>query len=759
MRLASDLSISSVRRAGSSTPSVISAVAANGFTATSVAALSTYQPGTSVPATRKGYDGSYTSPGGVPTPTLLTNIAETFTLRHQIRNAYPDDGSEPAFSTSQAALSSYAYSTDSFTGCTNSSGETSPKATCGWATTDRRVVGNSVNVQLVAFHRNARSREQTACVVLSATDGTATVYALLTASSVLTFPGGVQPFSGLRATGYETDLNITSLSDNADITVNAKVFPWIGDSGSIADSSTGTNQYDFAPLVFRKNTAKAANPPLVYIASTGSDATVDANGASGGNTKVSTTAATAKANAFLTLKSAVEALKAATNVTGGFTDGCEVRLVDARDIGTTNITTGTYQQTAALTITRDPASANRAAAPLTIPTSGAIAFRHSWVRFADIKLIRGANVQPTFAGSVSTNKVIFENVDFDNGSFNSTPFASSINHYYTGVTVTNCAASFWNAGGTPTLLVRGCSMASGTASNPEAAVCIGNSFTGSAQLPKAASSRQASRAIIAFNKFLSMSGSGAFPHWATFAGTYANQAVVQNLYEWIGASSASVAHPSADGETNNQQNLIFTDNTFAGAFIYGRTNILYDETSGTYRNHKLACIKRNCFVQWSTKGDYFIGANGGANAAESIQHTGNHNVIYAVDVEDIFAAWPDANTEGYGYDSLPRRWAHYGPYLYPGNSSVPTGSPGFIESLNNPGFKTNAATTYTPNGVTPATGTPSAGAGGGDYRPRRTSEGDASNSALLGRVTNPGLRYDLAGTARASTADTIGAYA
>lgn len=757
MALGLGLGLTFVRSTGGTpAPSaVITAVAANGYTATSAAALSTYQPGTEVLVTRQGYDGSYTSPGGVPTPTLLASISETFKLRHQIRNAYPDDGSEPVFSTTDAALSDYFYSTDSATGCTNNSAEASPKPTCGWAITDRRVVGNSINLQLVAFHRNARSRQQVPCVLFSATDGTTTVYSLVVASSVLTFPGGVHPISGVRSQGFETDLDITSLSDNADITVNAKVYPWIGGAASIADSSTGTNQYDFAPLIFRKNTAKAANPPLVYVASTGTDAVVDANGASGGNTKVSTTTATAKANAFATLKSALEALKAATNVTGGFTDGCEVRLVDATAMGATNLTAGTYQQTACVTITRDPTVA-RADCALTIGT--AIGTRHNWLRFADVKVVRGANVLPTNAAGTAP-KIIFENADLDNGGFNSAPFAATWNHYYTGVTVTNSGAGLWSGGSTNTALIRGCQITSGTLSRPQAGVCIGNAFSGSNMLPVASVTQQATRMIAAFNKFTSLTVTGSLALWTTSGATlYSNSAIVGNLFEYIGSVAQSIIHASADGATFNLQNLIFTDNTIVGAMNAGRVNFLYDETIGTYRNHKLACVKRNVFSTWTTKTDYFIGLNGGADAAESVQHTGVHNIVYGVGIDNIHAEWPDANAEGTGTDNIARRWAHYGPYTYGENSSVPTGAFGFVEYLNDARFKDRKGVTYAPGG-SPLTGSYTAGAGGGDYRPTRTSEGDAADSPLLGKVTSPGLRFDLAGTARADTADTIGAYA
>lgn len=732
-------------------PPPILSVNANGYGAVYDGTPVDYQPGDAVSLIRKGYDGSYTSPSGVPTPTLLTNISETATVRHRARNAYPDDGSEPVWG-DNVALSTYVYSTDSILGATNNSTKTSPKPTCGWAVLDRTVVGNSINLQLVAFHRNARNRQQVACVVFSATDGTNTVYSLVATSSVLTSPGGTHPFSDVRIEGFETNIDITTLNNDSDITVNASVYPWIGDASSVATSNSA-NQYEFAPLVYRKNTSKASSPPLVYIASTGTDATVDVNGASGGNTKVSTNAVTAKANAFLTFKSAVEALKAATNVTGGFTDGCEVRLVDATAMGATSITAGTYQQSAAMTITRDPLSANRAAAPFTIGTS--ISTRQSWIRFSDMEVIRGASVQPGLTGT--PQKAMFENVDFNNGGFSSVPFASTVNIYYINVTVTNCASSMWNVGATPTNLIRGCTISSGSWSRPETGVLIGCKFTAMGGNHPGAGTRQANRSIVAFNKFLGLQATTGL---SIFSGTMTNAVCVQNLFEQIGTSTVgSIVGPSNDAATYSLPGLIMSNNTVMGAMLSGRINGLYDETIGTYRDQSLACLKANLLSGWTTKTDYFIGLNGGAAAAESVLHTGAHNIIYAVDINEIHAEWPDANVVSYGYDSLARRWAHYGPYLYGDNSSVQTGVTTFIESLNDAKIKVRACVTYTPGG-SKLGGTYSAGSGsGGDYRPQRISEGDANDSPLLGKVANPALRYDLAGTARAASNDAIGCYA
>lgn len=731
---------------------VISAVAADGITATSVNLLVAREPDISVNVTRKGYDGTYTVIGGVPTPTLKTNIVDEFKLRHQVRNVYPDNPvSTPTWATNTAVLNDWTYTSDSgsFTG---GSTETSPKPTCGWLTTDREIVGDTLKLQIVVFHRDARNRQQCAIAVFRVTDGTTTVYATATTTQILSFPGGVHPNAGVRAQGFEVDIDISSLANPSDITANAKVYPWIGDAAtnSVADSASSANLYEFSPLTFRRNTAKYASPPLAYWSSTGVDATVDANGASGGNTKVSTNAATAAANPFLTLKSAYEALKAATNVTGGFTDGCEIRVMNAVSLPATTVLVGTYQQTACCTITRDP-NTTRALAEITM--SGAASFRSGWLKLKDCTFKRTANVTLSTGGVGTAPKVIFENITYDNGGFSSSPVGGSNSLYWVGVSVLNCASSVWSAGGVGNHLIRGCTVVNGTFSRPEAGVVVENSFSSTGvTMASGGVARQATRSIVAFNRFSIGNGPAVVNDFNS-----PHQVFASNLVEYTSAVTSSVSF-SADGATYSAVGLIFVNNTFAGAFQCGRCNFLYDETVGTYRDHKLIRVAGNVFVQWTTKTDYFLGENAGAAAAEVALHTKGQNVLYGVGIDENHCQWPDANVVGYGTDSVPRLWGNYAPYTLGRNSSRPNGADGFVEYHNTARFKAPTATTYTPGG-TPNTGTHFAGAAGGDYRPMRLSQGDAFDSPLLGKIANPRFRYDLAGTERAAVNDTIGCYA
>ena len=243
------------RRSGAAPPPVpISTVAADGWQATMIAPADLALSPVSV--SRQGYDASGAA----------TTHSETLYTTKRVRQAYPN---QAALTVDTVALSDYVYSTDTIAGVTNNSTEASPKPVANWSMADRKVVGNSLTLSLVAFHRNGRAGRPVAAVAFRATDGTTTVTATASALTAT-----VDPLTGNVIQEYVATLDITSLTDNANVTANAKVYPWIGGAGSVRDSADLSSQWQFSPRTFRKDTARAANPPLVYVASGGNDSTV-----------------------------------------------------------------------------------------------------------------------------------------------------------------------------------------------------------------------------------------------------------------------------------------------------------------------------------------------------------------------------------------------------------------------------------------------------------------------------------------------------
>ena len=667
---------------------------------------------------RQGYTGSDSATTDTSATTTYLDtmyVTKSADAGGAVRQPYPNQASQSALT---AALSDYIYSTDTPSGsATNNASFTSPVPVANWALSDRRVVGNTLHLEVVAFHRNARAGKQVACVVFTATDGSTTVTATVATPTVLGHAGDLNP-----VIGYAVDLDITSLTNPSTVTANAKVYPWIGAAAAVADSSTGAaNSRDFCPQVYRKDTTKAATPVFVYIISGGTDAVVDANGASGGNTKVSTTAATAKANGFATMASAINALKAATNVTGGITDGCRIRISNVSVGLVSGAGAGTYQNVAELVIERDPLE-TKASCILTFGGASQNS-RQQWIRYYDLTIDR------TGTGAIMTviasGKQIMESCNFANNSHNAIWAGSNTPQYMIGVPVTGGTASLLNpAAANPQHLIRGVS-SDAAVSTVEPWLVLGCNIPGASL--SAGTSRSMSGAIVAFNKFLN-TGGGSTPLMipqSAYVGNLAGIAIVQNVFEFVSATSNPTFRPSGDDASNDISHLIVHNNTFAGAWLYGRGNILYDETTADQRTHKLQSFVGNIHTQINTKSDVF--------------HTdglfiGNWGYMYGVGCSGEWSQYIDATNGGLGSD-FAQSYGGVGSTIASGSNATP--------AMANTNFTTYAATTW--DGATPT-----AGAGNGVY--------SGTLASVKSTVPVAVLAYDLAGTARPTALDTAGAY-
>lgn len=656
---------------------------------------------------RQGYD----------TTGSATTYLDTMYVTTRVRQPAPNDAT---LSTNTVALSDYIYSTDTPSGSvTNNSTLVSPKPICKWALPSRRTVGNSVTVQVVTGHRNARLGKQVACVAFTATSlGTGSATVTSASPKVLGYTNDRWP-----VIGYEAVIDVTGLSDNTAFTVDAVVYPWIGASTASQRRSvdgTASNYWEFSTQTYLKNTSKAASPPLVYVNSTtGIDAVCQANGtdaATGLITKVSTSAAAAKVNPFATVTSALNALKAATTVTGGFTDGCEVRIQNST-VAASSPGAGTYQSVSEVTFTRDPDYA-RSACILTIGGAVGVNLRSEWVRATDLSLTRaGSNV------IIWTNQWTVENCDFDNASFTGQMTASSARTMHLiGNTVTNWATGVLSGGTSPAGIVRGNTMTNGQI---EGGCLIGNTLTGTRV---ATPSARGNNSYIGHNK-----GVNIIALWAAIS-TFDidGLALIQNQIEWISSTSNPVARFNADAANNNTTHVIMFNNTWAGASIYGRHNVFYDE-AGTARRHKLNAMKNEMIVQLNNKGDFFQYYNNGNpegyTAGSPSRRLGNWPIYYGVGCESNWTQYQVASVTGESQ-------------VYPGRGSsisTTTTSP----QMANDKFTDYQATTYT--------GAVLGGAGGGTY----TLDSDAP---IKGAALNAYLSHDSAGTARPLTGDSIGAY-
>ena len=676
---------------------------------------------------RQGYDAS----GSTTTYLDTFYVVKTTSPGGAVRQPYSNQSLQSALT---AALSDYIYSTDTPSGSvTNNSTFTSPTPICNWVTPHRSVVGNTIGgstvpVEIVAFHRNARSGRQVASVVFSITDGTTTVTCTPVSSTVVS--GRTGDRNPVIVYQMPTT-DISSLSNNAVIMVRAQVYPWIGASASVADSNTGTenNGRDFGPRYFYRNTTLNSAPYYAYVKTGGSAGGV-----------FSTTAATAEATPF---DSIVNMFTALNSGAAGKADGVIVRL--GNDGGTPWVITGAAtsrnQDCAAITITRDPnvARANARCSwgaasfrPRLItglklapkPGGGTTQLTNGVIRFADVQIVRTGAL--TIRGETAANQleIQFDDVDIDPGSATAA-FLSDSHSYFYGANFTAAfgatSASVLAAGTNEHRIFRGVSC-DVNVSNVENYLSVGCTWTRPTSF--ALGTRTATGGIFAFNKVVPASTASSLLNIGDTAAV-TNFAYVQNLVEWNSATTGYVLGVSNDSNQSNNTHVVVHNNTAAGSFAGGRCNLFYDE-GVTARTSKLHSVRGNIWVQLNTKGDVFV-TNG--------TRIGNWAYLYGVGCQGEFSQYIDANSGGLGTSFA---------QAYSGrSSSLGTSN----TTRNDPLFTSYQAVTY--SGGT--SGTYTAGAGGGTYTV-------SSSSPAKAIVATAALSHDFAGTARPTTLDTAGAY-
>lgn len=628
-----------------------------------------------VSVSRQGFDAT----GAAAT------IAETLLTTKRVRLPYPDQGTLTADS---VALSDFVYSSDTIAGVTNNSAVVSPKPVAHWVSTDREIVGNSLTPELVAFHRNG-----IACVVFRATDGTTTVTATAIAPVVSGRTGDRNAVLVWRAA-----LDLSTLADNADITVNAEVFPRIGVAASVRDSADGANLWQFSPRTWRRNTARAAAPPIVYVASGGNDST----GA------VDTNDATAAASPCATLTGAFNRARAVLGTAAGSLDGLRVRL-----------TAGTWAR--ASSPTSNTVNAHVIVEPGTgVAKEDAIfqfgaatnTFGVTYVKHRGLT-VRRAGAFYAFSGSAGY--CLFEDCDFDFATFNGALASGTAPFFFNGVSFTNLGTgSALQAGAPPIAMLRGCSFGSANSNTSiEPNLIVGCDIRG---CRTASGTRDISGGAIAFNSWLQTAGAGSVIS-LNQAAAIDGYAVVQNVLEWTSATSNAALAPSNDNGAADTSHVIFWHNTVAGFDIYGRSNILYNDTAADPRSHVLASFVGNIHVQINTKHDVF---------ATDGTRTGGWAYLNGVGCRGEFSRYQDAGGGTWKQD-------------YPGlGASIGTIRTG---AGNDPLFTDPEHTTSGPT----------AGAGLGTYTLQAGSPAEDI-------VTSAPLPFDLAGNARAATAN-AGAYA
>lgn len=695
----------STRRASVAAAAIIQSVQADGWQAVWPSTPPTFDPNNSPVSqtfARQGFDTSGTA----------TTVLENIIINRRVRQVFPNQTSDTA---ANVALADYVYSTDSAAGVTNNSTEISPKPIAAWVMRDRQLVGNTINWEIVAFHRNARSQQMVACVRVRGNDGTnQTAWQVVSTTVVSTYcedANAVEVYAGT--------LDITALNTGL-VWLEAEVMPWIGGAASVLKSEDSTVPREFSRRNFYKDMTREANPPLAYVSSSG----VDATGV------WSTNATTAAATPFLTVTGAMTAMNDATRgtpATGGIMDGCRIRIVNTVNLGGGSATTRS-QSVAAVIVERAPGTARASA----IVTWGATmrprlgvgtllgGLTEGALCFFDVTLNRtGAfNIN----GETTNNlQMHWHNVALSSSSATSFSTSSGPTHLYTFGTVVTGTCPAFQTTGTQRRLLRGlvCNLAGVTF---EAFNTIGCTITG----VNGVTIQDASAPFIGYsNQWLapgSTSGVGAFVGTVS-GGDLGGYAWVQNLVEVLHTTTSTAGWRVAnDGALGNITHAVNCYNTHTGYRGVSRQNQFYDEAT-VARFHKLIRDVGNVYSQMNTKGDMF-------------QSDGTRTGQFAY-------------THGVGCQG---NWSQFRP------STATLGN----ENQTFPGIRSNMNTTSDTVRNDPlfvnyqatdgSGGTATAGAGGGNYRLQ-------GGSPARGIVDQALLRFSLDGTARNATADVPGCYA
>lgn len=545
----------------------ITAVAADGWQATiDGTPPSEYDPN-NAPVQTSVLSAGFTATGAA------TSVPRYLTLTKRVRLPFPN---QATLTDDIVALSDFIYASDTAPDLTNNSTQESPKPAARWGLADKSIVGDSLSLEVLAHHRDAKEGKGVACVIVSASDGTTEVTATVSTPVVSPYEGDQN-----AVICYPATLDISTLDEGL-VTVNAKVFPHYGVEASVLDSADTPGMGAFTPRFYRKDVALAAAPLIAVIEPNHEDASATAGA-------VSTDPAVARATPWTTLHGL---LRYGVH-DAGLSAEIDVYVREDLDYiaAVLDNASSRRQQIAALNVMRDP----ELATPFVVNWSGRTRLTHENGTRSQMIKFKGLTVLRTGLSVGESGKpleIVLEDcvVDFDSGV---TPFGADAGGMIYGGTAENVAtgptgplgSGSWSAFRGLTADCNGSSVSSNC--------MVGCALTDPGRALPAES-------FIAFNSLMDLrtDTAGSF-----FTSTY-NAYMIQNEIELTSAMDA--LRISGDSDTSNTWNVVWHNNTVAGNNV-NRGNSFYDETLGTPRTHTLMSLKGNIFgCLMATKGDIFI---------------------------------------------------------------------------------------------------------------------------------------------------------
>ena len=497
------------------------------------------------------------------------------------------------------------------TSVTNNSTLAYPKVVGHWALPGYDKIGNTQTLRFVAYQKFGQQFRPVNCVVFTSTDAHSN-----TATTTVTNMFVDQSFGDVMAVPEHIgQLNSSGFTQDDIVTSNAVAYPWIGDSTTLMDTSTGTAPP--SPLI----------GPLKFIADPGGTyctafAVVDqANGVDANGT-LSTNYTTCVA--FKNIGKAIDAIRAANNSgtyngsghTHNDAGGGTIYLRDAAG-GVNSHTWLGFTPTTGITpvcnllIAGYPGQSRSNIVIASQATSSTVGVSGALVKIQGVKITADSGIG-TF-NNATTGQYWFDQCEF-NIATNNGPTVYQVYLYH----VTRSLITAWPNGlhqysktNCNIGLLRGCMIpATSLSQNIYPHVALGNwksSTTNNGCFSDAVvgSCPAHTNTIYAYNRWTMGSASGAAIAIRQATAEVNGLAVVQNIFEVTTGTNTPLFQIGADGSTTYGpiDNVILWNNVIVGQ----RVNIAYAENGAQIAYRRNWSVQNNFIDQTNLKTDTFGG--------------------------------------------------------------------------------------------------------------------------------------------------------
>ncbi|MEM9062502.1 MAG: hypothetical protein AAGD13_18730 [Pseudomonadota bacterium] len=284
----------------------VSAIGVDGWRAT-YASPGTFDPVADpryVVVDRPGFDAGGSS----------VTVTDSLLLTSRVREPFPNQSS---LTPSDVALNDLVYAGDTITGVTNGSTRAYPKPQAVWLTHDREwATSDTHTVRLAVAHAHARNGRPVAAVRFVASDETGnTTEQTVSSQSLITYAA-----TGLSVPHFAADLDLTGLNQGELVTVDATVYPWIGEAFTLSVDADPYPSPNLTVLTFLNDRTGAFGTVYAYV-----------DGGSGSGAAVNSDPGTAQGTPFATVSAAAAAIQSFNAGTFGRanTSGGIIRLTAA----------------------------------------------------------------------------------------------------------------------------------------------------------------------------------------------------------------------------------------------------------------------------------------------------------------------------------------------------------------------------------------------------------------------------------------------